>query len=282
MNARSPILALAAALTVLALVAASPAPALNQALPLSPALQTLDNSVYLPVVTSSYSAASGEWSQFAHDAQHSGYTAQSVPTPWRWKWAWNGPTGTGGVVAGKFKLPRQIQPVTGGGRVYVAAGSRGIFALNAATGSQLWNANPGGEINATVAYDSARDALFVVSSNGHLYRLNAASGATTGDFNGQAASSLPFAPALFGGRVYFSMNRRVFAIDAGSMNPVWTYDAGATVQTPPAVSPGSSLVVAVSEDLYVHAIRLETGARLWRAKPTRLNPGDPGDSAPLA
>jgi hypothetical protein len=52
MNARSPILALAAALTVLALVAASPAPALNQALPLSPALLTLDNSVYLPVVTS--------------------------------------------------------------------------------------------------------------------------------------------------------------------------------------------------------------------------------------
>ncbi|MER3457429.1 MAG: hypothetical protein C4309_01070, partial [Chloroflexota bacterium] len=72
--------------------------------------------------TSPPPGAPTEWTQFAHDAQHTSYTDQVVPTPWRWKWAWNGPDPNGAVSPGKFGLPRNVQPITGGGRVYIAAG----------------------------------------------------------------------------------------------------------------------------------------------------------------
>ncbi len=223
-----------------------------------------------------------DWTQEGHDAQHTSYTSQVVSAPWHWKWSWNGPTAQGGVVSGKFNLPRGIQPVTGGGRVYVAAGSRGVFALNASTGAPIWNLNPGGSINSTPAYDSASDSLFVVSSNGHLYRLKGASGQTDGDFNGQAASDLPLPPALAGSRVYFSMGNFVYAIQKDSMAQAWAYNAGASVDTPPAYSSSTGLLVAVSNDLFVHAIHDSNGTRAWRVKPTSLAPGDPGDSNAMA
>ncbi|MCB0136727.1 MAG: hypothetical protein KDD75_16600, partial [Caldilineaceae bacterium] len=77
-----------------------------------------------------------EWTQHAANAQRTSYNPSSVPAPWRWKWAWNGSNASGGITSGKFGLPRNSQPVTGGGQVYIAAGSRGVFALDNADGSQ--------------------------------------------------------------------------------------------------------------------------------------------------
>ena len=54
------------------------------------------------------------------------------------------------------------------------------------------------------------------------------------------------------------------------------------LHTPPAYSPSTGLVVAVSEDLYVHAIRNTDGGRAWHVKPTPLAPGNPGDSNAIA
>ena len=179
-------------------------------------------------------------------------------------------------------MPRGSQPVTGGGRVYIAAGSRGVFALNGSNGSQAWNRNPGGAINSTPAFDPASNSLFVVSTNGRLYRLDASKGDTTGEFNGQATSTLPLPPAIYGDRVYFSMGNNVFAINRTSMSASWTYNAGSPVHTPPAYSPSSDLLIAVSEDLYVHAIRNSDGNRSWRVKHTPLGQGDPGENNAMA
>jgi hypothetical protein len=223
-----------------------------------------------------------EWTQHGHDAQHTSYTATSIPTPWHWKWSWNGPAANGAVSAGKITLPRNVQPVTGGGRVYIAAGANGVYALNNSNGSAAWNNNTLGTINSTPAYDDQTGSLFVVSTNGHLYRLNAATGQSNGDYNGQATSTLPLPPAVYGTKVYFSMGNHVFAINKSSLSLAWSYDAGSPVQTPPAVSPASGLVVAGSEDLYFHAIHDSNGTRSWRVKPTSLSPGDPGDNNPNA
>lgn len=63
-----------------------------------------------------------------------------MPHPWRWLWAWNGPNANGEIakVTENESLPRNVQPVTGGGRVYIAAGGSGVFALDEATGVQIW------------------------------------------------------------------------------------------------------------------------------------------------
>ncbi len=230
-------------------------------------------SRYLPLVMGGQGTpASGEWTQHAHDAQHTGYTAQVVPHPWRLRWIWNGVDASGGVqkVTTGGSLPRNVQPVTGGGRVYIAAGVDGVFALDEATGQQLWQQGGIGDIRSTVAYDPDTQAVFAVSASGTLYKLRAADGAVLDQFASGGTSTLPLPPAVLSDRVLFSMGNSVYAVNKQTMGPVWTYSAGitATVAVPPAYSPSRDLVIVASEpDLYVHAIRNADGARQWRVRP---------------
>ncbi len=246
-----------------------PSPAITPTPPVTPS----------PTPDATTPSSPGEWTQHAHDAQRTSYTVASVPTPWRWKWAWNGPTASGGVVTSKIRLPRNSQPVTGGDRVYIAAGSSGVYALDNANGDVLWNAQPGGDINSTPAYDADTGALFVVSSDGTLYKLNAATGATLGSFDASGTSTLPLPPAIAGERVFFSMGNSVYAIDKRTMQQLWRYDAASPVDTPPAYSASRDSVVLASRDLYVHAIRNGDGGRIWRVKHTPRSAGDPGGSS---
>ncbi len=212
----------------------------------------------------------GEWSQHAHDAQRTGYTAQVVPYPWRLRWIWNGVSPTGGVskVTTGGTLPRNVQPVTGAGQVYIAAGVDGVFALSEATGAQLWQRSGIGDIRSTVAYDGDTGAVFAVSATGVLYKLRASDGAVLATFNSGQSSTLPLPPAVLGDRVLFSMGNSVFAVDKTTMTALWTYNAGATVAVPPAYSPSRNLVIVATEpDLYVHAIRNSNGTQQWRVRP---------------
>jgi outer membrane protein assembly factor BamB len=220
-----------------------------------------------------------EWTQFAGNAQHTAYTPDAMPTPWRVKWFWNGPNSSGGVSAGKFSLPRNSQPVTGNGLVYVAAGSRGVYALNQTSGAVAWNRNPGGNISSTVAYDGNTSAVFAVSSNGVLYKLDASTGNTVGQFSTGSTSSLPLPPIVISDRVIFSTGNGVYAVNKSTLAQLWAYDAGSAVQTPPAYSAGHDYVVVVTQDLNVHAISNASGLRVWRTKPTGRQGGDPGASS---
>jgi outer membrane protein assembly factor BamB len=253
-------------------------------LPLSglaaPLLQSGSTPVYLPFIAKQSGAT--EWTQHAHDAQRTSFTQQVVPTPWRLKWIWNGPDGQGKIASGKFGLPRNVQPVTGGGRVYVAAGSDGVFALSEATGAQVWQRSGIGSINSTAAYDADTATVFVVSANGRLYKLHASDGQVLDQFNSGQSSTLPLPPAVLSDRVLFSMGNSVFAVNKHNMEQIWRYDAGSPVDTPPAYSPATQTVVVASRDLYVHAIDSSKGAPRWRVKPTPTQPGDPGDNSSFA
>jgi hypothetical protein len=246
------------------------------------------NTIYLPFVGSVPKpplpppSSPSEWTQHAHDAQHTSYTDQVVATPWKFTWSWNGPTSNGGIgkVTTSGEIPRNVQPVTGAGRVYVAAGVDGVFALDNANGSFTtglgWKKSPGGNINSTVAYDVATNAVFVVSDNGTLYKLDAATGNTIGQFaSTSGASSLPLPPAVISDRVFFSMGTAVYAIDKSTMTQTWKYDTGTSIQTPPAYSPSRNRVVVAGYNLYIYAVDNSNGSLAWKAKPTTRVPGDP-------
>jgi outer membrane protein assembly factor BamB len=236
-------------------------------------------ALYLPIVLNNALQGS-EWSQHAFNAQRTSFNPSSISTPWRWKWSWNGPNSNGGIINGKFRLPRNSQPVTGGGRVYVAAGVNGVYALNNANGTMVWNFRPTNtSANSTPAYDAETNALFVLFSNGVLYKLNAANGSILGQVNGGAQSDLPLPPAIFADRVYFGIGNAVFALNKHNLQIAWQYNAESAVHTPPAYSASRHLVIVATQDLYVHAIRAENGTQAWRVKQTVLTPGDPNGSS---
>jgi len=221
------------------------------------------------------------WSQFGANAQRTAFVPESVPLPWRWKWGWNGPSNNGRVRR-KVRLPRNIQPIVGNGRVYVAAGKRGLFAVSAADGQRLWRTRRAGRVYSSPAHHAATDTLFVVNSLGTVHALQAGTGELLRSFAGNAPSTLPLPPALVGDRVFVSIGSRVLALDTATLTPVWSYDAESPVDTPPAYSATRNRVVVVTRDLYVHAIDNADGSRRWRVKPTPREPGDPGDNSNFA
>lgn len=220
-----------------------------------------------------------EWSQHAHDAQRTSYTNQTVPPPWRLRWIWNGVDSQGRVakVTTNGSLPRNVQPVTGGGRVYVVAGVDGVYALSEVNGRTLWRRGGIGDVRSTAAYDHDTQSVFVVSSNGNLYRLDAKTGAVRGVFSSNQSSGLPLPPAIFGNRVWFSMGNSVYCVNKSTLRQVWRYNTGSTVATPPAYSVSRNLVVVGCDDLSVHGIDGSVGTRRWRSTPTPggYSPGEP-------
>lgn len=236
---------------------------------LADSLSRTDQTIYLPYIARQ-PTASLEWSQHGHDAQHTSYTSQTVDPPWRWRWAWNGPNASGGVgkTTSGGSLPRNVQPVTGEGRVYMAAGTDGVYALSETSGAVVWQRGGIGSILSTVAYDRDTQAVFAVSSNGNLYRLNASTGAISGQFSSGQSSSLPLPPVVTSDRVLFSMGGSVFALNKFNLQLIWTYASGATVATPPAFSDTRNAVyIATEPDLYVHAIDNLSGTQMWRVRP---------------
>ncbi|MCS6798364.1 MAG: PQQ-binding-like beta-propeller repeat protein [Myxococcota bacterium] len=232
----------------------------------------------------------GEWTQHAHDAQRTSYTPHGVPAPWRARWVYV-PTD---VPAGEPALPRNVQPITGGGRVYLARGVRGLLALDERTGAVAWeNRGLEGSVAATPAFDANTGLLWVVTTAGRLYGLDARTGGVVRSATFEApmpriryvepagfhdfippleAAGIAFAPLLVGGTVYVSTRRGVVAFDTADLSERWRYDAGADVETPGAYSERAGLVVVATADLYVHGIEASTGRRRWRSRPYR---GDP-------
>jgi hypothetical protein len=200
-----------------------------------------------------------------------------------------------GARDGEPGLPRNVEPVTGGGRVYVARGPRGVAALSAATGAVVWeNAALAGSAAATPAFHPETGSLFVVTTAGRLYQLDAATGGEIRSFafdppdpriafvEGQRPDFVPaleragiaFAPLVTADTVVVAARRSLVALSTADLTPRWTYDAGAEVHTPAAYSERAGVFVLATADLHVHAVSAADGARRWRVRPYTTDPPD--------
>ncbi len=207
-----------------------------------------------------------EWSQFGHDPQRTSYTAQAIQTPWKYLWQWNGADSNGKKQASHLAVPDMVQPITGGGRVYMVA-ANSVYALAANTGAVVWSKSGIGSIISTPAY--VNGSLFVASENGSVYKLAADTGATQAVFVADGALSVsPLYVAQTNALYVGSMNGTVYALDAGTLAKKWSYAASSPVVTPASYSVSRGTVLVVTKDLYVHALNAGSGVRNWRTKPT--------------
>jgi eukaryotic-like serine/threonine-protein kinase len=161
-------------------------------------------------------------------------------------------------------------PTVADGVVYVTTTADQVLALDAATGTRIWDVQPGGGRGSGFysAPTVALGLIFVTSLNHNVYALKSDNGEvvwtfTTGGIN---ASS----PAVSGGLVYLSSrDGNVYALDVGTGAARWQFRYGSNIlasfQSSPAVADGV-VYVGTNNDRRVIALDAATGRQRWSAR----------------
>jgi outer membrane protein assembly factor BamB len=192
-----------------------------------------------------------DWPQFRHDAQRTAATHQELSghLTIRWKRGFN-------------QWPNVFAELAvAQGRVYFANMDGIITAMNGDTGNVLWSYDTGAPIPTTPAVIDGR--VHVLNMKGRLLTFDT-DGHILWDYT--VPGDVYANPVVDGGRVFFgSVSGTFYAFDAanGGAGPVWTYQAGATIDTAPVIING--LVVFSAENMHAIALRMSDGAPVWTA-----------------
>ena len=171
-------------------------------------------------------------------------------------------------------------PVVSGGAVYARSFGGAVHAMDAASGTPLWERNPGGHylLSSLVLSDSA---VHVESFDDRsVYGLDTVTGALLWRYRTRGE---PHSPASFEGVAYTQSSDGasgyVAALDAANGQVLWEYRTGTTgdggtADHPPVVSGGAVYVVTGG---YLDAVDTVGGELRWR-----YEPGLPGVYLPMA
>lgn len=155
-------------------------------------------------------------------------------------------------------------PATLGQAIFVPTHEGTLYALDAATGSQLWPPFQAGSplIGGVVV---SQDSIYFGSDHGRVYALDAATGQplwppfTTGE---QIWST----PSLAGDTLYVtSLDGHLYALDATTGQELWSFDTGAAIASPPVVDEASGVIFVAGFDSRLRAIDADTHEELWSA-----------------
>jgi len=205
------------------------------------------------------------WSQLAGNPQRTGYSPDGPDGAWRVRWIWNGPGVDGRPGADHLPLPQGVQPVIGDGRVYVGHSDGVVRAIGVDDGAVLWESpSLGNAVVNTAAFDRATSSVFVGTTDGRFWRLDAATGAVMR--SNRPGGSLVMAPLVVGDTVFIgSTSGAYYAFDTITLEQRWHYEAGAALIASSAFTMAEGgLVVVLAEDGTAHAVCAADGARRWR------------------
>jgi outer membrane protein assembly factor BamB len=145
-------------------------------------------------------------------------------------------------------------PTIANGIVYAGSTDNNVYALNAATGALLWKYTTGGQVDYWPAV--ANGIVYAGSLDHKLYALDANTGALIWSY---ATGSGFFSASVAGGKVYVGSDQ-VYALNASTGALLWTYPASGSLS--PAVARG--MVYLTSTDSNVYSLNGTTGALNWK------------------
>src|SRR5579875_228466 len=241
-----------------------------------------------------------QWSQFLGNSAHTSYSTDpainaSNAASFGVKWMANlySPDLGSPVVAFNGTLGKTV--------VYVANQRADIFAIDAATGQQIWSQNLGlgDQINATPAVGPDGSVWVATNYKAKLYKLNGATGAilcSVPSPNGMPIQGSPMIPSV-GASMYWIVNdsntvsgpivatnqstcSTIFQFYGYRVKPSggWTTPAYATTAT------GESIVIngTADPDSTVYAVDASTGALVWKYHTYNPSEYDVGDGATVS
>lgn len=147
------------------------------------------------------------------------------------------------------------------GVLYVTAGGY-VYAIDPATGSQLWRADPAQTSGCASQPAASGGVIYVTCGDGELYALSATTGNTLWQFAGSGGGMM--SPVVSGPAIYVadSTGDAVYAIGTKTRSQLWSFTASSRIGSTPAVARG--VVYATAFDGHLYALNALTGARLWR------------------
>lgn len=191
---------------------------------------------------------------------HPGSTG-ALTMPISLKWLWTGEGGTKSTSA----------PAVQDGVAYFGNGGK-VYAVNVATGAQLWEYPAGQNIPASFRLSPALAGGIVIvpASDASVYGIST-DGRLAWQFN--AHSSIVTAPTINGQVCYIgSTDGRVHALDVNTGNPVWQepFDARMSLNGPVVYT--GSFVLVMTEDGTLYGLTPATGKARFSSKLPGVRP----------
>jgi len=168
-----------------------------------------------------------------------------------------------GLGNGEEKLGTRQRPVLADGRLYAADVEGRVYAVDAASGKQLWDAKTELRLSGGPGYGEG--TLVVGSLDGDVVALNPDSG--TERWRAKVSSEVVATPAVGSGVVVVRSNDgRMYGFNATDGERKWVYDRGLPSLTlrgngSPLIAGGG--VFAGYDNGQVVALRLEDGVQQW-------------------
>ncbi len=152
-----------------------------------------------------------------------------------------------------------VAPVVVDGVVYVAFDYT-LYALNAHTGSVLWQYTAGDAILGAPAV--VKGTVYFGSFDSHLYAVRAKTGKKLWSF--AANSFIGSSPTVEDGVVYVGSGYggTLYAVDARTGKQLWSYTTQGEINSSAAVANG--VVFAPSSDSNMYALDAKTGVLRWK------------------
>lgn len=150
-------------------------------------------------------------------------------------------------------------PIVADGVIYIGSLGANFYALNASNGNELWNYSASASISSTP--DVANGIVYVSSQDGNLYALNATNGDKLWNYTvvPSTYAGYSLSPIVAGNTVYTgSGNGEVYAFDAVSGSKLWNYTVGNASLSGPIID--NSVLFIGSADGNVYVLRVSTAS----------------------
>jgi len=210
-------------------------------------------------------------SMFRGDAMHSGTFAGPAPRQFH-RVKWKFPTGDRVMSSPVFK----------DNTIYFGGDDGNVYAVDAATGHQIWKRATNGPAPATPAVADGK--LYIVDADAVVEAFDAASGAR--QWATALDSSKRDVAVRFGGGVSFDSGRiyattgrgDAAALDAKTGKLLWKVRPAGPLRGSPAIGGGN--VYVLTQDNQIFALKPDTGETVWTVSATLETSGVFGVAAP--